>query len=82
MLTLNYALTDTTRRNKQGGVKMTHREKASMFFESLLETIENIDNTEIREKALNGLLRQTEYQLYVIKQLIKQTEEIINGNSN
>ena len=58
---------------------MTHREKASMFFESLLGTIENIDNIDIREKALKGLLRQTEYQLNVIKQLIKQTEEIING---
>ena len=61
---------------------MTHRNKASMFFESLLETIENIDNTEIREKALNGLLRQTEFQLNVIKQLINQTQEILNGNNN
>ena len=61
---------------------MTHRDKASMLFESLLETIENIDNTEIRGRALKGLLRQTEYQLDVIKQLIRQTEEIINGNSN
>lgn len=61
---------------------MTHRDKASMFFESLLETIENIDNTEIREKALNGLLRQTEFQLNVIKQLINQTQEILNGNNN
>ena len=61
---------------------MTHREKASMFFESLLEAIDNIDNIDIREKALNGLLRQTEYQLTVIKQLIQQTEEIIYGNSN
>ena len=61
---------------------MTHRDTASMLFESLLETIENIDNTEIRGRALKGLLRQTEYQLDVIKQLIKQTEEIINGNNN
>ena len=61
---------------------MTHRDKVSMLFESLLETIENIDNTEIRGRALKGLLHQTEYQLDVIKQLIKQTEEIINGNSN
>lgn len=61
---------------------MTHREKASMFFESLLDTIENIDKIDIREKALKGLLRQTEYQLTVIKQLIQQTEEIINGSSN
>ena len=61
---------------------MTHRDKASMFFESLLETIENIDNIDIRERALKGLQRQTEYQLDVIKQLIRQTEEIINGNSN
>ena len=53
-----------------------------MLFESLLETIENIDNTELRGRALKGLLRQTEYQLDVIKQLIRQTEEIINGNSN
>ena len=58
---------------------MTHREKASMFFESLLDTIENIDNIDIREKALKGLLRQTEYQL---TELIRQTEEIINGSSN
>jgi len=82
MLTLNYALTGFTKRNKQGGVEMTHREKASMFFESLLDTIENIDNIDIREKALKGLLRQTEYQLTVIKQLIQQKEEIINGSSN
>lgn len=82
MLTLKWALTGFTRRNQQGGVKMTHRDKASMFFESLLETIENIDNTEIREKALNGLLRQTEFQLNVIKQLINQTQEILNGNNN
>ena len=82
MLTLTWALTGFTRRNPQGGVKMTHRDKASMFFESLLETIENIDNTEIREKALNGLLRQTEFQLNVIKQLINQTQEILNGNNN
>lgn len=61
---------------------MTHREKASMFFESLLDTIDNIDNIDIREKALKGLLRQTEHQLTVIKQLIQQTEEIINGSSN
>lgn len=61
---------------------MTHREKASMFFESLLETIENIDNTEIREKALKGLLRQTEFQLTVIEQLINQTGVSTNGNSN
>ena len=61
---------------------MTHREKASMFFESLLEAIDNIDNIDIREKALKGLLRQTEYQLTVIKQLIQQTEEVIYGNSN
>ena len=61
---------------------MTHRDKASMFFESLLETIETIDNNDIREKALKGLLRQTEFQLTVIKQLIQQTEEIINGNNN
>ena len=61
---------------------MTHRDKASMFFESLLETIENIDNTEIREKALNGLLRQTEFQLTVIKQLINQTGVSTNGNNN
>ena len=60
---------------------MTHRDKASMFFESLLDTIENIDNIDVREKALKGLLRQTEYQLTVIKQLIQQTEEIINGSS-
>ena len=58
---------------------MTHRDKASMFFESLLDTIENIDNIDIREKALKGLLRQTEYQL---TELIRQTEEIINGSSN
>ena len=61
---------------------MTHREKASMFFESLLETIESIDNTEIREKALKGLLRQTEFQLTVIEQLINQTGVSTNGNSN
>ena len=61
---------------------MTHREKASMFFESLLDTIENIDNIDIREKALKGLLRQTEYQLTVIKQLIQQTGVSTNGNSN
>ena len=61
---------------------MTYREQASMFFESLLETLESIDNIEIRERALKGLLRQTEYQLDVIKQLIRQTEEIINGNNN
>ena len=61
---------------------MTHREKASMFFESLLETIENIDNTEIREKALKGLLRQTEFQLTVIEQLINQTGVSTKGNSN
>lgn len=61
---------------------MTHREKASMFFESLLETIENIDNTEIREKALKGLLRQTEFQLTVIEQLINQTGVSTNGSSN
>ena len=61
---------------------MTHRDKASMVFESLLETIENIDNTEIRGWALKGLLRQTECQLDAINQLIRQTEEIINGNSN
>ena len=61
---------------------MTHRDKASVFFESLLETIENIDNTEIREKALNGLLRQTEFQLTVIKQLINQTGVSTNGNNN
>ena len=61
---------------------MTHRDKASVFFESLLETIESIDNTEIREKALNGLLRQTEFQLTVIKQLINQTGVSTNGNNN
>ena len=82
MLTLNYALTASTRGNQQGGVKMTYREQASMFFESLLETLENIDNTEIRERALKGLLRQTEHQLDVIKQLITQKEGITNGNNN
>ena len=82
MLTLNYALTASTRGNQKGGVKVTYREQASMFFESLLETLENIANTEIRERALKGLLRQTEYQLDVIKQLIRQTEEIIHGNNN
>lgn len=61
---------------------MTYREKASMFFESLLDTIENIDNAEIREKALKGLLRQTEFQLTVIEQLINQTGVSTNGNSN
>lgn len=61
---------------------MTHREKASMFFESLLDTIENIDNIDIREKALKGLLRQTEFQLTVIEQLINQTGVSTNGNSN
>ena len=61
---------------------MTHRDKASMFFESLLETIENIDNNYIREKALQGLLRQTKHQLNVITQLIKQTGVSTNGNNN
>ena len=61
---------------------MTHRDKASMFFESLLETIETIDNNDIREKALQGLLRQTEHQLNVITQLIKQIGVSTNGNNN
>jgi hypothetical protein len=57
---------------------MTIREKASMFFESILEEVDKIKNPEIKAKALQGLLKQTEYQLTHIKQFIKGDN---NGNT-
>lgn len=61
---------------------MTLRDKLSMFFESLLEQVENIDNPEIKEKALNGLLTQIEFHLTEVKQLASNNNNNYKGTTN
>jgi len=51
---------------------VTHKEKLSMFFISLLEEIEGIDNEDIKKRALAGLLQQVEFQLTEIQYLVRQ----------
>jgi len=59
---------------------MTLRDKLSMFFESLLAEVELIDNTEIKGKALQGLLTQVDYHLKEVKQRAYATR--MNNNNN
>lgn len=56
---------------------MTYKEKLNILFIDLIEKIEAIDNDDIRDKALGGMLQQVEYQLSVIKELKRR----INGSS-
>lgn len=53
---------------------MTTKEKVSLFFNSILEEVEKIENKEIRDKALMGLLQQVEFQLTNIKTFIKENK--------
>lgn len=60
---------------------MTIRDKLSMFFESLLEQVEGIDNEEIKEKALKGLMTQLEFHLMEVEQVALNINKT-KGNNN
>lgn len=57
---------------------MTYKEKLSICFNSLLEEIDKIDNKEIQEKAVLGLLQVVTNQLTELKTYLSKGDD--NGN--
>jgi len=47
---------------------MTLRDKLSMFFDTLLQEVDSIDNNKLKAIALEGLLTRIQYYLDTVKQ--------------
>jgi len=60
---------------------MTLKEKLSMFFEHLLEQVEEIDNKEIKEYALRGLEQQVVNQMHSIHKMLDNQEQTKGDNN-
>ena len=60
---------------------MTLKEKLSMFFEHLLEQVEEIDNKEIKEYALRGLEQQVVNQMHIIHKMLDNQEQTKGDNN-
>ena len=59
---------------------MTLRDKLSMFFDVLLQEVDKIDNTEIKEIALKGLESQLKYHIEVVRNNVKNINKKENNN--
>lgn len=61
---------------------MTLRDKLSMFFDVLLQEVENIDNQRIKEIALKGLESNLKYHIEVIRDNVKNINKQQKENNN
>lgn len=61
---------------------MTIREKLSIFFNRLLDEVEEIDNEQIKQYALLGLLQQVENNMNEVSKLLIGTYPITKTKEN